>query len=242
VEQLCRERLGRGRYEVSVRLDAGALPPSEMDMQRARSVYASLERLRDELCPGSEVSLSLLVSFPALLLTSGVADIEPLRAALVESIGAALDSLDEMRDTEGSALALELGTRLSAIRGLLGSLAEQGPALALAQERRLRQRLEKLLAGVTAIDEGRLATEVALLADRCDVTEEFVRLGSHFDQFQSFLSTSGPTGRKLDFLLQEMVREINTIGAKCQDASLSHLVVALKAEVERLREQVQNVE
>ena len=93
-----------------------------------------------------------------------------------------------------------------------------------------------------ALDPSRLAMEVALLADRCDVTEEIVRLGSHFDQFQHLLDVDGPSGRKLDFLLQEMARETNTIGAKCQDASLSHLVVSLKAEVERLREQVQNIE
>lgn len=242
VEQLCRERLSRGRYDVSVRVDAAALPPFEMDIERARSAFAALERLRDEVCPKSELSLASLATFPTLFVTTGVSDPEPLRAALAQSLGAALDSLDEMRGAEGASLCTELALRLAVLRTLLGSLAEQGPALLAAQQSRLGQRLQRLLGGVDALDPGRLAMEVALLADRCDITEEIVRLGSHFDQFQHLLDAAGPSGRKLDFLLQEMARETNTIGAKCQDASLSHLVVSLKAEVERLREQVQNIE
>jgi uncharacterized protein (TIGR00255 family) len=242
VEQLCRERLGRGRYDVSVRIDAEAMPPLKLDIERARSVYAALEGLRDELCPDSDVSLSLLGSFPGLMVGPGVQDPELLQRALAESIRLALDNLDQMRSAEGAALAAELSTRLDSVRSLLRLFIEQAPALVLAQEKRLTQRLERLLGGAGTLDSARLAMEVALLADRCDITEELVRLSSHFDQFQSFLDASSPSGRKLDFLLQEMGRETNTIGAKCQDASLAHLVVSLKAEVERLREQVQNVE
>ena len=242
VEQLCRERLGRGRYDVSVRIDAEAMPPLKLDVERVRSVYSALKELRDELCPGSEVSLSLLGSFPGLMVGPGVQAPELLQQALAASIRNALDNLDQMRSTEGAALASELLMRLDSIRALLGVFIAQAPALVLAQEKRLTQRLQRLLGGVDTLDSTRLAMEVALLADRCDITEELVRLGSHFDQFQSFLNDSSPSGRKLDFLLQEMGRETNTIGAKCQDASLSHLVVSLKAEVERLREQVQNVE
>lgn len=242
VEQLCRERLSRGRYDVSVRIDAAALPPFEMDIERARSAFVALQRLRDEVCPESELSLASLATFPAVFVTAGVATPEPLRAALAQSLAAALDSLDEMRAAEGGSLATELLLRLTLMRTLLASLAEQGPALLAAQQGRLGQRLQRLLGGMEALDPGRLAMEIALLADRCDITEEIVRLESHFDQFQRLLDANGPSGRKLDFLLQEMARETNTIGAKCQDASLSHLVVSLKAEVERLREQVQNIE
>ncbi len=241
-EQLCRERLGRGRYDVSIRVDATAFPPFEVDLERARSVYSAIQRLRDELCPGSEVSLSLLASFPNLFVGTNASSAEPLRNALAKSIGAALDSLDQMRDAEGASLAVELRARLTSLRELSRVLADHGPALVAAQEKRLTQRLERLLGGVGTPDPARLAMEVALLADRCDITEELVRLGSHFDQFQRLIDAQGPSGRKLDFLLQEMGRETNTIGAKCQDASLSHLVVSLKAEVERLREQVQNIE
>lgn len=242
VEQLCRERLERGRYDVSVRLDGPVLPTPQLDLERARAAYRTLQRLRDELAPGSELPLSLLAGFPGLMLGAGVGDPGPLRAALASGIGLALASLDEMRDAEGARLARELSERLETARGLLRSLAQHGPEIMQAQENRLRQRLARLVGGVDALDPARLALEVAILVDRCDTTEELVRLESHFDQFAGLLEAPGPSGRKLDFLLQEMGRETNTIGAKCQDAGASHLVVALKSEMERLREQVQNVE
>jgi len=242
VEQLCRDRLGRGRYDVSIRIDGPVLPAPQLDLERARAAYSMLQRLRDELAPGSELPLSLLAGFPGLMSGSGVGDPEPLRAALAGGISAALESLDEMRDAEGARLSLELSERLETARGLLRSLARQGPDIVQAQENRLRQRLAKLLGGVDAVEPARLALEVAILVDRCDTTEELVRLESHFDQFEGLLRAPGPSGRKLDFLLQEMGRETNTIGAKCQDAGSSHLVIALKSELERLREQVQNIE
>lgn len=242
VEQLCREQLTRGRYDVGVRLEGAALPGAGIDLSRAREAYDALRRLRDELAPGTEVPLALLGSFPALLQGPGSGDPAPLRQALAAAIGAALAGLDEMREKEGTALAAELRARLAALRAIWASLMGHGSTLAALQQQRLTQRLERLLGGVSSLDPSRLAMEVALIADRSDITEELVRLGSHFDQFESTLETSGPIGRKLDFLLQEMARESNTIGAKCQDGNLSHWVVSLKAEVERLREQVQNVE
>jgi uncharacterized protein (TIGR00255 family) len=242
VEQLCRERLGRGRYDVSVRVDSTALPPLELDLGRARAVYTALGRLRDELSPGSELPLSLLASVPGILVNAESDDAELMREALSRSLAAALDQLDQMRAREGSSLASELWTRLAELRRLCDALREQAPGIVLAQEKRLAERLARLLGGSEGLDPTRLAMEVALLADRCDITEELVRLGSHFAQFEELCLAGGPSGRKLDFLLQEMAREANTVGAKCQDASLSHLVVSLKAEIERLREQVQNIE
>jgi uncharacterized protein (TIGR00255 family) len=242
VEQLCRERLGRGRYDVSVRVDSAALPPVELDLGRARSAYAALGRLRDELCPGAEVPLSMLTGVPGLFVGAEVAGSESLRQALALSLGAALDHLDQMRSTEGATLAVELRSRLGALRRLVDSVREQAPSVVVGQERRLAERLARLLGGTEGLDPSRLAMEVALLADRCDITEELVRLDSHFGQFSELIETQGPSGRKLDFLLQEMAREANTVGAKCQDAGLSHLAVSLKSEIERLREQVQNIE
>ncbi|MEY2934333.1 MAG: hypothetical protein RL033_5082 [Pseudomonadota bacterium] len=242
VEQLCRERLGRGRYDVSVRLEGSVLPAPEFDLERVRGAYRALQRVRDELTPGSELPLGLLAGLPGLLSTAATSDPEPVRAALRHILQAALQSLDEMRAVEGAHLRGELRDRARLARSLLGDLVRQGPALLEAQQKRLEQRLARWVNGVEALDPNRLAMEVAILVDRCDTTEELVRLESHFEQFEAQLQTPGPGGRKLDFLLQEIGRETNTIGAKCQDANLSHLVVALKAEVERLREQVQNVE
>jgi len=242
VEQLCRERLGRGRYDVSVRVDAAALPGVELDMARARALYSALARLRDELCPGTELPLSVLAGVPGLTVTAEAADVGPSQQALAACIRMALDNLDRMRGAEGTSLAAELRTRLGALSRLVETLRERAPAVVAGQEKRLAERVARMLGGAEALDPARLAMEVALLADRGDITEELVRLGSHFGQFGELLETAGPSGRRLDFLLQEMAREANTVGAKCQDASLSHLVVSLKADIERLREQVQNIE
>lgn len=242
VEQLCRERLGRGRYDVSVRVDGAALPPLELDVSRARALYAAFARLRDDLCPGAEVPLSMLAGMPGLLVGADAGGAEPSRDALGQSLRAALDQLDQMRAAEGATLAAELRARLGELQRVADAIREQAPAIVLGQERRLTERVTRLLGGSEGLDPARLAMEVALLADRCDITEELVRLNSHFAQFEALTVAPGPSGRKLDFLLQEMAREANTVGAKCQDASLSHLVVCLKAEIERLREQVQNIE
>lgn len=242
VEQLCRQHLTRGRYDVSVRLEGAALPPVRIDMDRARDAYGELCRLRDELAPGTDLPLSVLGSFPALLEMSVAGDPEPLRAALTRSIEQALSGLDQMRAAEGAVLAAELSSRLGTMRDVLSRISEQAPRLVEHSRARLEQRLSRLLSSSAGLDPARLAMEVALLADRSDITEELVRLGSHLDQFAALVQGDGPSGRKLDFLLQEMGRETNTIGAKCQDGQLSYLVVSLKAEVERLREQVQNIE
>jgi uncharacterized protein (TIGR00255 family) len=225
-----------------VRLEGAPLPPLELDIERARGAYEALARLRDELAPGTDLPLSVLAGFPDLIVASGGPDPAPLRAALETAVDAALERLDQMRAVEGAALGTELASRLRQARELLARISERAPDLARVQKDRLLQRLERLTRGSEGLDPSRIATEVALLADRSDVTEELVRLGSHLDQFDELLDGSGPSGRKMDFLLQEMAREANTIGAKCQDADLSPLVVALKAEVERLREQAQNVE
>src|SRR5262249_18456474 len=142
----------------------------------------------------------------------------------------------------GSALERELRTRLALVRELSSSVAELARQMMDAWRARLRERIERLLPAGVALDAPRLETEIVLLADRTDVTEELARLASHCDQFELLFSAGEPIGRRLEFLLQEMARETNTIGSKSQDAKLAHLVVAMKAEIERIREQVQNVE
>jgi uncharacterized protein (TIGR00255 family) len=148
-----------------------------------------------------------------------------------------------MRRQEGEALLRELSARLASARKLRATISLRGPEMLDGYRTRLRDRLDRLLSesGVQ-VDAGRLEAEIVILADRSDVTEELVRLDSHFDQFTRLLNADGPVGRRLDFLLQEIGRESNTIGAKSQDAPIAHLVVEMKAELERIREQVQNVE
>jgi uncharacterized protein (TIGR00255 family) len=147
-----------------------------------------------------------------------------------------------MRETEGRALSSELGARLETLRELVREMRERAAGIAETQRTKLKERVERLLGGATGIDPQRMENEIALIADRSDATEELARLESHFDQFGRTLLESGPVGRKLDFLLQEMGRELNTVGSKSPDAAVAHLVVESKTELERIREQVQNVE
>lgn len=243
IEQLARENLARGRFDIGVRLEGAALPPPRFSVDRARALYRGLSLLRDELAPGTELPITALTGMPDLVTTPTTADSEGARSALKAGFEAALVRLDEMRRLEGAALGRELTARLDSARRLRATISARGGELLEGYRARLRDRLERLLAdsGVQ-VDSGRLEAEIVLLADRSDVTEELVRLDSHFDQFQKLLEADGPVGRRLDFLLQEIGRESNTIGAKSQDAPIAHLVVEMKAELERIREQVQNVE
>jgi uncharacterized protein (TIGR00255 family) len=242
LEQLVRDELERGRVDVSVRLGGAALPPARFSVERARSLHAALGALRDELAPGTALPLATLASFSSLLLEPVVADIEVVRAALERALAAALTNLGAMRETEGLALGREIRARLAAAHRLAHSIRERSGGLVPLQRARLKERLDRLLAGSAPLDAARLENEVALMADRSDISEEMLRLDSHFKQFGALLDSSGPIGRQLDFLLQEIARELNTTGAKSQDATLAQLVVQTKVEVERMREQVQNVE
>ena len=242
VEQRARRDLSRGRYDLVIRLESSTPAPS-LDVERAKAVFVALGRLRDEIAPGTELPVSVLASVPDLFSGSRPADGSRVRDALSEALTRALAALDEMRRTEGRALQKELEARLRAAREIRAKIDVGVPQVVQQYGVRLRERLGRLLEGSnTDLDTGRLETEVALLADRSDVTEELVRLESHFAQLETLFSSDKAIGRKMDFLLQEMAREANTCGAKCQDADLSHLVVDLKAEIERLREQAQNVE
>lgn len=243
VEQRCRELLHRGRYDVSARVEGTSAVAPSFDLARAKAAYSALERLRDSVAPGAEIPLTLLASLPELLNPQTRLDPEQARSALDHALGAAVRGLDEMRAAEGRTLASELLGLLDRARSLRDRIASNAPALAAAFRKRVEERLDRVLdARQVVVEPGRLEAEVVLLAERADLCEELTRLESHFDQFAALCGTVGPIGRQLDFLLQEVGREANTIGSKCQDAALAHLVVELKTEVERMREQVQNVE
>lgn len=241
VEQLCRDRLQRGRYDITVRLEGAAAPPN-IDLARGEAAYAALCKLRDAVAPDAEVPLSLLAQVPDLMVSRAL-DSDAVQQAIDAALTEAIGRLDEMRKTEGQSLAKELMALLAQARVLRDRILERSPELLRLHHTRLRERVSRLVQDLAlAVDPGRIEAEVALLADRSDVTEELTRLASHFEQFEDLLQDEKPVGRRLDFLLQEIGREANTIGAKSQDAPLAHTVVELKAEIERMREQVQNVE
>ncbi|MDP9035517.1 MAG: YicC family protein [Myxococcota bacterium] len=243
IEQVAREKLTRGRYEVAMRLEGTVLPTPVLDRDRARAGFAALRELRDELTPGADVPLSLLAVIPDLFVSGLEREVETLRAAAGTAFAAAAFALDTMRAREGSALRADLVARLQQVRHKARDIAMRAPGVLETHRRRLGERAERLRGSLDiAVDAGRLEHEIALFAERSDVCEELTRLESHCAQFASLLETSEAVGRRLDFLLQEMAREANTIGAKSPDAQIAHTVVDVKAEIERMREQVQNVE
>jgi uncharacterized protein (TIGR00255 family) len=242
VEQLARARLGRGRYDIAVRVEGRFSGAPHINTERLRALHAALSALSNEIAPGSQLPLSALLGLPHVFESDSI-DSDAVRQAVEQAFTEAANRLGEMRLEEGHALRAELESRLTRARELRSQIEAGAEELVLHQRKRLRERLEKLLHGVEAtIDPTRLEAELAILADKSDITEELVRLGSHFGQLEALFSSSESIGRRLDFLLQEVGREVNTIGSKCLHATVSHLVVEMKAEIERMREQVQNVD
>lgn len=243
LEQVAREWLTRGRYEVALRIDGVALGAPTIDRERAKAAFRALCELRDEVAPGTDVPLSLLASVPELFASPVEREIERVREATRSAFEAAVRSLDEMRKREGSALCTDLAKRLERARALAVEILHRSPEVLEAHRRRLAERAGRLRAATEVdVDAIRLEQEIAMFADRCDITEELIRLESHCTQLAGLLRSEEAIGRRLDFLLQEMAREANTIGAKSPDAQVAHAVVELKVEIERMREQVQNVE
>lgn len=243
VEETVRKSLRRGRVEVLARVDGDVLGPPSLDEPRAKAAYAQLCALRDELRPDEPVPLSLLTCVPDLFSSRGHADHDATKAALVEACDAACAQVWAMRAREGSALAEEFEGHLAILAAQVDEVHARIPTVVDGYRDRLRQRIERLLAdGDVALDAGRLEHEVAMFADRADVAEEIARLRSHADQMRELLR--GPdeeAGKRLDFLLQEMTREANTIGSKSSDADLARAVIEMKAAISRMREQAQNV-
>ena len=244
VERQVRQRVERGSLSLSVVASGtAALRAPQVDAAAARSYKHKLERLARELGLAGEVGLDLLAGLPGVI-GAEVDERELRREArlLHKSVEGALDVLEEMRSREGAALARDLRRSSKAIAGLAARIARRMPQAVRAHHLALHKRVAELLDGRVGPSEADLARELALIADRMDVSEELTRLSSHLDQLDVLLERPGAVGRQLDFLVQEFLREANTVGSKCNDAQVAHLVVELKTWIERLREQVQNIE
>ena len=243
VERVIRARLERGRVDVTARFEGQTLPQPTLDVDRARSVYGELTALRDALNPDEPVPLALLSSVPDLFVMHHHVDEQALDHALEQAAEAACEAVMAMRDKEGNALGTELTSRLCELGESVEVLKVAVPKMLEDRRTRLRDRLNALLAGVEAeLESSRVEQEIAVLADRSDVAEELVRLDSHREQMLELIgNSSAPVGKRIDFLLQEMAREANTIGSKVHDGNLTPHVIALKACIEQMREQAQNV-
>lgn len=242
VEETARRILGRGRVEILCRFESSEVPGLALDVARARAAFEELTSLRDALAPREPIPLGLLGSVPGLFSARSV-DLRTARASLGLATERACEGVAEMRAREGDALAHDLESRLEGVLALLGAIERRAPIAVDDARRRLASRVERLLGAHAALDASRLEQEIVVLADRCDVSEECTRLGCHGAQMRELLvgHPEPAPGRRLDFLLQEMQREVNTIGQKCCDLDVSRAVIEMKLEVERMREQVQNL-
>lgn len=244
IEEYVRKHVGRGRVDVAARLDGKLHGALALDRERARAAFAALCALRDELAPTDPVPLTLLSGVPGLFSEAGAPDADARALAARQAVRSACEALVRMRKTEGEALRVDL---LGRTRKLADHVAALKLTAADQSERtrdKLKQRLARLIEGSERmLDPGRLELEVALLADRADVSEELTRLASHVAQLDALLTRDEPEpiGRKLEFILQELGREANTAGAKVADAAAGQHILEIKAELERMREQVQNV-
>lgn len=244
IQQAIQQRFARGHFEAVV-LDKdldGRSRTLKVDVPLALQYVDALRTLQQTLGLPGEVTLEMLTGQRDLMaVEESPESLEESWEAVQPALTGALDALAEMRRREGAALVEALEKHLDEVEATLAGIVERAPDLTRAQRDRLRERVADLLDG-RQLDPGRLEQEVALLAERGDVAEECDRLQSHLAQFRTTLKQSGPQGRRLDFLLQEMNREANTIGSKANDVEIAHAVIVMKDEIERLREQVQNVE
>lgn len=246
IREWLKDQLSRGHINITYRLegqDAETGPALALDMERARQYVRLFRQLGHELSVAGDVTLDMLVRQTDLVVREQVEVPEVPEDAVRAVTADAARAVVAMREQEGQNLRSDLEARLRGIASALAVVEERAPERLVHERDRLRRSVAELAADA-AIDEDRLAREIAILADRWDISEEVVRLRSHIDHFREMLDEDAaePVGKRLSFLVQEMHREANTIGSKANDAEIEQRVVAIKNEIERLREQVENVE
>jgi len=233
----------RGHVDVYVNpgAEAGDNIRLAANLPLARNYYQCLEAIREDLSLEAP-TLAMIQNYKEIIVAhEEEEELEAVWPQVSEALAQALTMAQSMRAQEGESLKNELSQRLQEFAKTVETIALDVPAIVQRRTEKLKERLAVLLQGVD-LDPLRLAQEVAMMADKADVTEEVVRLRSHISQFSGFLAVDEPVGRRLDFLLQEFLREINTLASKISDAPTAHLTVELKTEVEKLREQIQNIE
>jgi uncharacterized protein (TIGR00255 family) len=238
------ERLKRGKIDVFINQDFTSGPGSVPVLnQSLTAAYIDLfEKIRSEFPVTGDITLSLLVAQRDVITVKEVEFVEnDVRLALDEALEQALDSVERMKSVEGEATRQDIVSRLASGQELLERVEARAPQIPFEWKGRLLERLQRL-GHDFEYDPQRVAQEIAIFADRCDISEEIVRFRSHLQQFHQLLDQAEPVGRQIDFLVQELNRETNTMGSKSNDADLTRIVVNLKAELEKIREQVQNIE
>ncbi len=247
VTQLVRATLRRGRVDATVTIQAVIPADCLINLNTARSYVEAAARLRDAFQLDDALDVKTLLTLPGVVENQGLLSSEQahvgaeLRELVIGGVRQALDTVVQMRKQEGQALDAEMRTYLRSIGEKVGAIRGCMPAVVVDYRQRLEERLKYLLPLVSP-DPQRLAQEVALLAEKSDISEEITRLESHLDQYAGILDSGQEAGKKMDFLLQEMHREVNTVLSKTGHLEVTRLGIAIKADIEKLREQVQNVE
>lgn len=244
MKALVQKYISRGKVDVFVTVDAVTADQTVVQVNEplARSYYQALSRLREMFSLEDELSASTLARFPDVLaVTKAEEDLEMISADICAVLEEALTAHRQMRGVEGEKLFSDIAGRADTIESVVAKVEERSPQTVSEYRARLEAKMREVLQSTT-IDESRILTEAAIFTDKIAVDEETVRLRSHLSQLRTMLSGDEPVGRKLDFLIQEVNRECNTIGSKCNDLTIARDVVNMKAEVEKIREQVQNIE
>ena len=244
VKSRVQKAVSRGKVDVFITIDATGADETVVAVNEplARGYYEALTKIRDMFSLEGELTAAVLANFPDVLtVTKAEEDLESVAGDICAVLDEALEAYNAMQAVEGVKLCEDIAGRVTTIETVVGKVEERSPQTVAAYREKLTARMQEVLQSTT-IDESRILTEAAIFADKIAVDEETVRLRSHIAQLRAMLKSDQPVGRKLDFLIQEVNRECNTIGSKCNDLTIAQDVVNMKAEVEKIREQVQNIE
>jgi uncharacterized protein (TIGR00255 family) len=245
IKTLISEKIDRGRIEVSLQINDGSEEAYnfEINIAKARAYHNCLVQLKDQVDLHSEITVDLLVREGGVIRTVEIdRNMDAVWPVVRDCVDEALNNLVEMRKKEGEFIALDIGGRINRIEKSVHLIEKESTDLLYHYQQRLKERIVALTREMVEIDPERITQEAAFLADKSDISEEIVRVASHIKQFRTIMNSEEPAGRKLNFLLQELHREFNTMGSKTVKANVSHTIVEVKSELEKIREQLQNVE
>ncbi len=246
VKNAVKERIRRGKVDVSIMVEN--ITENDVNIKLntmlARQYYENLLELRKEFAVEGDITLQFLAGLPDVMKAiPDATDEEEITKAILIPVSEAAINLEKMLAIEGEKLAEDLIAKGRHIREILDKIAERAPQVSVDYTARLRERITELIGGSVEVPEDRILVEAAIFADKCAIDEEITRLGSHLSQLENIITKSNqPDGKKLDFLVQEMNREANTIGSKANDITITGYMLEIKSEIEKIREQVQNIE
>lgn len=244
IKRLIEQKVVRGRIEVTLKISekSDESYAFEINIPKAKAYYDCLVQLKNLFNIHSEIPIELLASPGGVIKPAEIRDVDACWIVVEDCVNDAMDDLVAMRKQEGDFISKDIFDRLDFMEESIDKIEEKSSGLLFHYQKHLKDRITILTKGLVDIDPERIAQEAAFLADRSDISEEIVRVKSHIKQFREIIHSTEPAGRKLNFLLQEFHREFNTIGSKTEKVNIAHTVVTVKSELEKIREQLQNVE